>query len=261
VTPLLCLWLAAAPKAGATDGGVRNYEAARSALEQQAIDESFAKMMAMLGPDGGLGYVRPMFQWHLSNIISSIDIPGIVMADGFPVKLHAFRVKADQGDIFQELTDQFKAQGLYMKPMGNQPQPTQQLQLTALDYQRFISYTAFVEPHADGTCTVMLGEANIAEGLEIRKRNEGAADFAPLYPSASAVMRSMAEGLDTLAYRTAASELEVLAFYQKEMKARGYTEQPGNAFRKQGEEIRVVARRIDGLLSVVVTRSSGPLAP
>src|SRR5437764_15117588 len=102
--------------------------------------------------------------------------------------MHALRVKQTEDELFREIGDQFSSQGLYVRKMQNQPQLLKQYQLTGLDGDRGISYTAIVEPHKDGTCTVVLGEANIAEGLQLRKRGDGN-DFAPLAPKGQGVTR------------------------------------------------------------------------
>jgi hypothetical protein len=256
VTSLLLLLLTGAPDAGAIHLPTAQQEL--SAVEQKAIDQEYEKLMSKMR-DGGLAPSHPPFVWNISNIVESIDIPGIVMSNGFPVKMHALRVKQTEDEVFHELADQFQSQGLYVKPMAQQPQLLKQWQLTGLDGDRGISYTAFVEPHKDGTCTVVLGEANIAEGLKIRRRGTGA-DFAPVYPHAQGVTRTNAEGYQTMVFHTVDGELDVLSFYEKELKALGYTAFGHNVFRKQGEEIKLVARRIDGVLNVVLSRSSGALS-
>lgn len=253
MTPLLLWVLAAAPDAGAIRIPTAQQEL--SAVEQKAIDQEYEKMMSKMR-DGGLGPTHPPFVWNISNIVESIDIPGIVMSNGFPVKMHSLRVKQTEEEVFRELADQFTSQGLYVKEMKKQPQLLKQWQLTGLDGERGISYTAFVEPHKDGTCTLVLGEANIAEGLKIRKRGDGV-DFAPLYPKAQGVTRTQAEGYETMVFHTVDSEADVLAFYERELKSRGYTASGHNIFHKNGEELKLVARRIDGVLNVVLSRSSG----
>ncbi len=281
MTALLCLLLAGAPAAkgvpqakcapgtkctpppaSSADAGSfglnPTQDTSPDALEQRAIDQAFAQMKDILA-DGGVP-TRPPFAWKVSNIIDDIEMPGVVMSNGFPVKMHAFRVKATEQEVFEELLQNFQDQGLYLQTPEKQAQPTKQTQVTALDYQRFISYTAFVEPHPDGTCTVMLGEANIALGLKMRESG-GEADFAPIFPGAQGVMRSKAESMDTIGFRTAASEAELLEFYKKHLKEQGYAEAPGNAWQKPGDHIRVVARRATGMLQVLLVRSRGEMAP
>jgi hypothetical protein len=256
VSWLLLLSLAAAP-----DGGTKirlpTAQQELSEVEQRAIDQEYEKTMAMVRDGGLLGPKHPMFVWHISNIVESIDIPGIVYSNGFPVKMHALRVKQTEDEVFRELGEQFVSQGLYVKPMAKQPQLMKQYQLTGLDGDRGISYTAIVDPHKDGTCTVVLGEANIAEGLQLRKRGTGD-DFAPLYPKAEGVTRTVAEGLRTMTFHTLDAEADVLAFYDKELKVRGYMPAGPHVFRRSsGEEIKLIARRVDGVLNVMMSQTSG----
>jgi hypothetical protein len=258
VTWLLLLTLTGAPDAG-TKFRLPTAQQELSEVEQRAIDQEYEKTMAMVR-DGGLGPSHPPFVWHISNIVESIEIPGIVISNGFPVKMHALRVKQTEDEVFHELGEQFVSQGLYMKQMSKQPQLLKQYQLTGLDGDRGISYTAIVEPHRDGTCTVVLGEANIAEGLQLRKRGDGG-DFAPLYPKAQGVTRTQAEGLQTMMFHTIDPEADVIAFYDKELKLRGYAPAGRSVYRKStGEEIKLVARRVDGVLNVMMSRTAGSLS-
>ena len=66
-------------------------------------------------------------------------------SNGFTVKMHALRVKQTEDELFREIGDQFTSQGLYVRKMQNQPQLLKQYQLTGLDGDRGISYTAIVE--------------------------------------------------------------------------------------------------------------------
>src|SRR6185436_1201795 len=91
-----------------------------------------------------------------------VDIPGVQEANGIPVKLHQVRIKGDLRDVVEDVAQDFAKQGLYMQPVLKQPQLTSQTQVTALDPNRFISYTALIQPEKkSGTCLVVLGEANI----------------------------------------------------------------------------------------------------
>ncbi len=260
---VVAVLLAGAPVAkGKPDAGPPlTTQGSSDAMEQRALDQAWDQMRALMGPDGGFNQTHPPFQWKLSNIIDDIEMPGTVISNGFPVKMHAFRVKGSEEAIFRELMDNFQEQGLWMQTPTKQPQPLRQNQLTALDTDRRISYTAFVEPHPDGTCTVMLGEANIGLGLDAAKQG-GQVDFAPLYPGCDGVMRSQAEGMDSLSFRTTDGEAKVLEFYRKRMKELGYSEAAGNGYIKPGEHIRIVGRRSEGgTLTVLLVRTRGELAP
>jgi hypothetical protein len=194
--------------------------------------------------DAGL---PPPFQWKLSNVLNEIDIDGLQMANDVPVKLHGVVVKGRGADVMTELIAHFERSGLFMVPPDQQQQLTRQVQVTALDSTRAISYTAILDPRPDGTCMVMLGEANLGlasrTALARKEQNQQLTYFAPLMPNATAPFRSDVERMHTVSYSVTATEAEVKKFYQEQLKQRGYTEPEANLFRKNDEEIEVTTKR------------------
>lgn len=205
-------------------------------------------------PDAGS---VPPFRWKLSNIVRETPIDGIQVVNDTPVKLHSVIVKGRLEDVVEEIYVHFLRSGLFMVPLHKQDQPLRQLQVTALDHQRAISYTAMVDGLADGTCMVMLGEANIAEstqaGLLRKAKNLPVKDFAPLMPQAIGPTRVSIEGMKTLSYQVRESEAGVRKFYQDELKKLGWVEAEKDLFQKDNEEIQLSLTRAKELLNVLLT--------
>ena len=241
MTLLLCAVLAASPVVKKDD----------------VIDKEVERAFAQYRDAGTL----PPFVWKLNNVIENIDMPGMQESNGIPVKLHAVRVKGDLIDTVDDVSKGFVRAGLFMEPVLQQPQMTAETQVTALDWSRFISYTAIIEPDKrTGTCLVVLGEANIGLGAAMKKMHQ-VPDFAPLPPNAQNLMRSRAETLETLSFTATMTDVDVKKFYSDEMKKRGYTEKDGT-FDKPGEQIRLAVRKDKGDVVVMLLKhQTGPVAP
>ena len=205
------------------------------------------------------GQPNPPFHWKLSNILREVPIEGTQRVNDVPVKLHSVVVKGGIGDVMEELYAHFLRSGLYMDPPNKQDQFFRQLQLTALDTDRAISYTAWVDGQADGTCIVVLGEANIGESTRVgllRKASSvpEASDFAPLMPMAISPSRVNLEGMRTLTFTIlASSEGLVRKFYQEQLKKLGYTEAQKDLFQRGKEEIQLSMHRDSEQLNVLLS--------
>jgi hypothetical protein len=255
VIGLALLVLLAAPPAAAKNPlqGVRPPTPAEE--EAFAIKEWESKAARSIQiPDAGV--VAP-FRWKLSNIVRETPIDGIQMVNDTPVKLHAVVVRGRLEDVVDEIYVHFLRSGLFMVPLAKQDQPLRQLQVTALDQTRAISYTAMVDGLADGTCMVMLGEANIAEstqaGLMRKAQKLPVRDFAPMMPAATSPTRVSIEGMKTLSYQVKESEAGARKFYQAELKKLGYAEVEPDLFQKDREEIQLTFNRVKDVLNVLLT--------
>lgn len=257
---VLSLALGVAP----LDGGQRSKSQAKTA--QEAAETQALLSYELDHPRFDAGTLIPPFRWRISNIIREMPIDGPQVANDVPVKLHGVLVKGRQEDVLLEVIDNFRASGLYLEPPESQSQPMRQIQVTALDQQRAISYTAMVDALANGTCMVVLGEANLGIasyiGLQRKAKKEEMRDFAPLMPDAIAPFRTDAEQMHTVAYSVSATEEEVRKFYQEQLRQRGFTEAEPNLFRNGGDEISLRMRRDKSRLDVLLTlRAAEPKGP
>ncbi|WP_309889863.1 hypothetical protein [Archangium sp.] len=192
--------------------------------------------LAVLWGAGVARAQRPTFTWDVPRVLETVDVPGVMRADGIPVKLRSVRSAERPEVILQHLVDRFQAAGFYIPPDAHRTQRVAEPQLTALDTDRLISYTFFLQANRDGTTTVLLGEANLKRA---RKEQH---TFAPVFPGGTDLLRSEMEGARTLSYTVKAEPAKVGEFYLTELRTAGFTEEADGVWRRGGEELRVGLR-------------------
>lgn len=196
---------------------------------------------------------RPTFTWDVPRVLESVDVPGVMRADGIPVKLRSVKSAESAQVILQHLVDRFAQAGFYIPPDSHRTQWLREPQLTALDTERLISYTFVLQSNPDGTTTVVLGEAN----LGLARREQSA--FAPVYPGGTDLMRSEMEGGRSMTYLVVAEPSKVRAFYAEQLAGAGYREDSDGTWVGHGEELRVAVRSAkDGRTVVILLRRSAP---
>ncbi|WP_158501571.1 hypothetical protein [Vitiosangium sp. GDMCC 1.1324] len=206
-------------------------------------------LVALLCGAGSASAQRPEFTWDVPRVLEAVAVPGVMRADGIPVRLRSVKSAEKPQVILQHLVDRFQAAGLYIPPDSHRTQWLAEPQLTALDTERLISYTFVLQPNPDGTTTVVLGEANLAEA-----RQEQSA-FAPVFPGGTDLMQSDLEGALAMTYVAEADPTKVRDFYLKELSAAGYAESESGTWRRRGEELRVGLRQAaPGKVVVIILR-------
>ena len=211
-------------------------------------------LVGLLLGAGGTPASRPTFTWDVPRVLETLEVPGVLRADGIPVKLRSVRSAERPQVILQHLVKRFEQAGFFIPPDSQRTQWFKEPQLTALDPERLISYTFLLQPRPDGTTTVVLGEANL--GLA---RREQQAAFAPLFPGGSDLMRSEQEGARMLTYLAPAESAQVVAFYAQELGKAGYTETAAGTWRRGGEELRLSVRPARaGRVAVILLNRPAP---
>ena len=196
---------------------------------------------------------KPTFTWDVPRVLETVDVPDIIRADGIPVKLRSVKSAERPEVILQHLVNTFEAAGFWIPPDSERTQWLREPQLTALDTDRLISYTFFLQSNPDGTTSVLLGEANLGQA----RREQ--ASFAPLYTGARDVMQSDMEGARTLSYVVEADPAKVSAFYVEELRGAGFTETEMGLWRRGEEEFQVGVRSAaPGKVVVVILRRLRP---
>jgi hypothetical protein len=201
-------------------------------------------------------YKQP-FNWDVPRVLDIIDVPGVMLANGIPVRLKAVRSAEKPEPLLQHIVDRWIEWGLFIPPPEEQKQTLQEVQLTAVDPERFITYTVILQPNVDGTTTLYLGEANLSQPPK------PTTSIAPVYPGAEGLMTSDLEVVRSVNYSVRAKEAEVAAFYRTELGKAGFKEvQPGR-FRAGSEEVELILKPFQpGTLSVaVMRRTAAPGAP
>ncbi|MCY1073395.1 hypothetical protein [Archangium lansingense] len=209
-----------------------------------------ALLLAVLWSAGIASAGQPTaFTWDVPRVLESVEVPGVMRADGIPVKLRSVKSAEKPQVILQHLVNRFEAAGFYIPPDKHRTQWFAEPQLTALDTDRLISYTFVLQPNPDGTTTVILGEAN----LGMARREQAA--FAPVFPGGTDLMQSEMEGARTMTYLASAEPQKVRDFYLAELRGAGYAELDAGTWRRGGEELRVSVRPVkEGRVAVIVLR-------
>lgn len=208
-----------------------------------------ALLLVVLWGAGAASAQPAAFTWDVPRVLESVEMPGVMRADGIPVKLRSVKSAEKPQAILQHLVDRFEAAGFYIPPDNHRTQWLAEPQLTALDTDRLISYTFVLQPNPDGTTTVILGEAN----LGLARREQSA--FAPVFPGGTDLMQSEMEGARTMTYLASAEPAKVRDFYLAELRGAGFTEVSAGTWRRGGEELRVSVRPVKaGRVAVIVLR-------
>ncbi|MFP2959574.1 hypothetical protein ACLEPN_17460 [Myxococcus sp. 1LA] len=193
---------------------------------------------------------RLPFSWDVPKVVAVVDVPGTVIAEGVPVRMHAV-LSAERPEVIgQHLVSRFQAWELHVPKPSLQPQLLRETMITALDTKLFISYTAILQANPDGTTTVFMGEANLAQG-----RQQPQSSVAPMFPGAADPMKAEMESSRTLTYSVDAKPAEVEAFYRTELGNAGFREAEPRLFRSPNEEIKLtLSPTKEGRLAVVLVR-------
>src|SRR5688572_771412 len=106
-------------------------------------------MLAAAGaPDGG-GISPSKFKFEVPGAIDAADVPGMLQANGLPLKLRAVRSKLSLQELTDHFTAAFEKAGLYLPPPEDITAPGPHV--TGYDPKSHISYTALFQPNADKT--------------------------------------------------------------------------------------------------------------
>ncbi|ATB44807.1 hypothetical protein [Corallococcus macrosporus] len=203
---------------------------------------------------------RLPFTWDVPKVVAVVDVPGTVISEGVPVRMSAV-LSAERPEVIgQHLVSRFQAWELHVPKESLQPQLLRETMITALDTRQFISYTAILQANPDGTTTVFMGEANLAQG-----RKQPQSTVAPMFPGARDSMKADTESARTLTYSVDAKQPEVEAFYRTELGNAGFREEEPRLFRSPNEEIKLsFSPTKEGRLAVVVVRrtvAQEPVSP
>ncbi len=202
------------------------------------------------------------FTWDIPQVLEKVEVPGVVEGMGTPVKLHAVRTKLKLLDIMGYMDREFAKARLYVAPRKDLTMLTSDPQLHGFDPFRKIGFSVIYQPNADGTTTLILGEAHLDEG-----RGLSSGFSLPVHPRAQGTLQSKQEGAVVVAYTVQAPEAEVAQFYTDVLGMQGYTPISRLKFRKDRQQVVVAYQpnKGTGAAAVVVTQSAylaeGPVDP
>ncbi len=181
------------------------------------------------------------FFWPKPELVSEVDIPDVVRADGVPVRLHVIRSRLGVQQLLSLFGSAFREAGFYVAEV--QKRHIAEPHVTGLDWRALISYSAILSPEADGTTTCLLGEAALG-----KKRPPAGADFAPLFPGASSVTRFEDEGSSIIAFSARGTTTsEVSAFYESQLPKAGWRRsEDGALWERAGAHLSLMPKGTSG---------------
>lgn len=178
---------------------------------------------------------RPPFTWDVPGVLYGVEVPETLDANGTPVRLRALRSTWDIDSVFRHIAKSFVAYGLYVAPEEHQVAAARGYQITGLDVDTMVAYTAYLQPEGKGTL-VVLGESWHA--VKQTKQVEG---FTATFPGAQDLTTFRSEAGDAMTYTAGAPPEVVLAFYRDVLGRSGYREKEAGVFIGTGEIVRVTA--------------------
>ncbi len=204
---------------------------------------------------------NPPFTWDIPGVTEGVEVPDTYEVQGMPVRMRAVHSTWKIDDLLGHILDSFAKAGLYVPGPDDQLTAQRGYVLTGLDVDRYISYTAYLQPEGKGTLVVM-GESDPTKV----KPPDTSLGFAPTFPGAQDLLVTRSESSQLATYTAPASPAEVLEFYRSTLARGGYTEVEPGLFRSPGTLLRVTAATLkDGrnatAVKVMASRDESLPAP
>lgn len=200
------------------------------------------------------------FAWPTPDLLEDAEVEGPMSAEGVPIRLRAVKLKHSIDELAPLYFDAYRKAGFYIPPREHQLDLFRDPALTALDPRHLVSYTAIFQRNADGTTTVILGEANLA----LSHPAQVPPGF-PVYAGAEHLSSIHLESAELISYSARAEPKAVRQFYAGALARLGFA--PGqspedvNVFRKGDTQLELSLGSRDGATSVVVVLRHPQPAP
>lgn len=178
------------------------------------------------------------FQWDVPEVVDVTELAGGVKVDGVPVGMQVVVSRWPIDALIQHFATKFDEAGFFMAKRQRSPAP--QPILTAYDPRSETTYSVIFDRGPGPHTTLVLGVARWS-----RKDSTRRDDFAPVFPGASAVVRSEDEGARVLSFQAQAKPAELQDYYRSVLTAAGYAQQTPDHFQKGDVEILLAVRPVD----------------
>jgi hypothetical protein len=130
---------------------------------------------------------------------------------------------------------EFKRAGLYVAPETRDLRMEKGEQVTGLDTENLIAYSAILQPSGKLT-TVVVAAAEIGMG-----KTQSVAPIAPVFPGATDVTAMGLEGVKMMTYTAPGTPAEIKAFYRETLAKAGWQQQGEETiFHKGGSQLTVM---------------------
>ena len=165
-------------------------------------------------------------------MVSPPTAPALTKVDGVTVVQRSVTSNRSPLELATHFAGAFEKAGFYIAPEQDQMKPMSGMQMSGLDTENLLSYTAILQPAGKGT-TVVLAVADLAAKKPI------AEPIGPVYPGATAVTSFALESQKAMSYSVVATPAEIKTFYKDTFSVAGYRESAPLIFQKGNEQYTV----------------------
>lgn len=172
------------------------------------------------------------------------DLPGLssppteavsTEMDGMLVTQRSATSKKPVAELRAHFLKVFEKAGLYLPPEQDRWQPEIGEQVTGLDTENLVTYTALLQPNGKSV-TVVLAMGNVGAKKDLPPDTMGL----PVYPNAGPPTRLDVETTKAFSYAAKATPAELKAFYREALPKLGWREQDQSlTFVKGAQQVRV----------------------
>ena len=173
------------------------------------------------------------------------DLPGLTSPpteavstemDGMVITHRSATSKRSVAELRQHFIKVFEKAGLFLPPEQDKWQPEIGEQVTGLDTENLINYTALLQPNGKSV-TVVLAMGNLGTRKTAAPKDPGV----PLYPGAGTPTQFNVEAMNALSYAAPGTPAQIKAFYREALPKTGYRELDGTlVFVKGNQQLTVV---------------------
>lgn len=152
-----------------------------------------------------------------------------------PVVMRTCASAARVADLKAFFTTQFVKAGLWVSPEQEKFKPASGDQITALDKDNLVTYTAILQP-SDKLTTVVITGANVGKPNVAPTADA----IAPVFPGSHGITSYKMEAVQGMTYITAATPAELKQFYRETLGKIGYKEVAELIFLKDRSRVSVL---------------------
>jgi hypothetical protein len=132
-------------------------------------------------------------------------------------------------------TLQFKKAGFYIAPEQNYYKPERGEQITALDTETLVAYSAILQ-QSDKMTTVVIAAADVG----MQSMAQGKTPIAPVFPGGHDLMAYKLEMMSAMVYMAPGTPADIKAFYRDVLKKEGFAEDEDMVFWRKNQRMTVV---------------------
>ncbi|MBS1150309.1 MAG: hypothetical protein H6Q89_2007 [Myxococcaceae bacterium] len=172
------------------------------------------------------------FLRDVPGMTSQPTAPAVTTVDGIKVVQRSVSSNRSAHELQKHFAAAFDAAGLYIAPEQDEVKPLVGLQISGLDTENLLSYSALLQPAAKGT-TVVIAYADLGKKKPTRE------PIGPVFPGANSITSFAVENQKATSYAVDATPAEIKAFYRETFAGVGFTEAAPNVFQKGNQQFTV----------------------